>query len=230
MVPAPSATRSCTVGQMCSSQHDIADPQPGPGGDRQQFVTGGERVRHRGAVRHRDGPPGVVLVQDEPSAHGAVLAPVHLGAVGAVGGEHHAVAVEVQLPAAVQHEVVLDDPDAAVTVPGGTQGAEPLPPHVGHPGQVPALPQPLDEEVPGLHRAHGVRAGRAGADREQVGDADRRDRPPLPGAGATACGWGRVVSSCTCCSSVWGVPVPAAIGPRLTRGCVSSPGRRRVRR
>ena len=94
--------------------HDPADRQPRLRAPLEQLVTGGERVPHRGVVRHDHVLADLVLVEHEPAADRVVVplpqGRLALGRVGrGPGGEAHAVRVERQRLAAVQHDVGVDD-------------------------------------------------------------------------------------------------------------------------
>jgi len=60
----------------------------------------------------------------------------------------------------------------AVSLARRTERAEELGAHCGDPGQQPIAPEPQRKLFRRLHRADGVRAGRADADFEKVEDAD----------------------------------------------------------
>jgi hypothetical protein len=89
-------------------QHHVADPQPGGTGVDQQVGSAAERVRDRGLVLDDDRVTGLVLVEDEASSDGVVVAAIQLAAVDGEREETHAVAVDLQTPAAVQDDVVVN--------------------------------------------------------------------------------------------------------------------------
>jgi hypothetical protein len=88
-------------------QHHVADPQPRLARPGQQLIAGAERIPDGSAVLDDDRVTGVVLIEDEAAAHRVVLTPAELVSVGVQRPEQHAVAVEVQPLAPVQHDVVV---------------------------------------------------------------------------------------------------------------------------
>ena len=106
-VQQPVADRGLAAPGQLVGQHHVADPQPGGTGVDQQVGAGAERIGDLGLVLDDGRVAGLILVQDEPAAHRVVVPTVQLAAVGGEGKETHAVAVDLQPPAAVQDDVVV---------------------------------------------------------------------------------------------------------------------------
>ena len=88
---------------------DVADTQPGRGGEGEQLVAGAEREAHRRLVGDDNGLVGVghLRVVDDEAAADGVERPLRQHATCAVeGSKSHGVGVKSGLLVAVQHDVV----------------------------------------------------------------------------------------------------------------------------